>query len=159
MRPRGPSREIHRKSAPVSAVGFQRDLYTISSGITPHDAQWLEMQFFQQIDDRAAVAVAKLENRQPMTGSDRIGFCQFILSMLHRTAARLSFFRAEVSRRMGGAIEVGNEEHSQMVREAALQTMASLISLKDSVRRLFEADRKRSWVISVRCDSVVFARQ
>jgi hypothetical protein len=60
---------------------------------------------------------------------------------------------------MGGAIEVGNEEHSQMVREAALQTMASLISLKDSVRRLFEADRKRSWVISVRCDSVVFARQ
>lgn len=144
-RPRDGKGPLHGKRVTPSGVGYKQDLYRTTYEPTPEKQQWLETDFFQRIDDRAATALAKLELDQPSTPEERVGFGQFVLSLLHRTPARISWMVQELERRMANDPASIPGWNNEQLRNGALDMLADLVGSKDSARlmasfRIFRID-------------------
>jgi uncharacterized protein DUF4238 len=96
VRPRGAGYPIHRKSVAPAAVAYERNLYEVPTANTPAARQMLELEFYQRIDDRAAIALDKIDREQHGTANDRIAFAQFVLSLLLRNPAHIEHARNQL---------------------------------------------------------------
>ena len=134
VRPRGKDGPIDCKRKPPKAIAYQRDLYHQPDISDPIDSQSLELRFFQQIDDRAAKALQKLEQRQHGTGEDRIALAQFMISRLHRSPSRLNAMRAELAERTLGAPyeNLEGEEFDSVLKSITNRLLAMLVESSDA---------------------------
>lgn len=136
MRPRDGKGPLHGKRVAPSGVGFEPNLYRTTYEPTPERQQWLEMDFFQRIDDRAASALTKLELGQPSTPKERVGFGQFVLSLLHRTPARIAWMMQELDRRIASDPSSIPGWSDEQLRNAALDMVADPVGSTNSSRQL-----------------------
>ncbi|WP_158586871.1 DUF4238 domain-containing protein [Aurantiacibacter zhengii] len=146
VRPRKGS-AIHQKKVTPAAVGYQPHLYAYSDGTDEADRQRLETRFFQLIDDRAAAALAKVEEGQRGTAIDRVGLVQFLLSLLHRSPTRIEHLRDELAERMKSVPGFDASDPAQIMRiaDSINDLLSDLISSRDMVpfvaeMRVFRVD-------------------
>jgi hypothetical protein len=72
-----------------SATGWLNELYT-AGALPPEKADVLEAEFFQRVDQGASdVLQAFAVNRLDLTVKERMGWCRFLMSLLHRHPARI----------------------------------------------------------------------
>lgn len=74
----------------TSEVGFVKDLYA-SPGVEPSKSQWLESEFLQQIDSKAARCLAKMLQSPPRNLNDveQSAWSVFIRTLHHRSPEAL----------------------------------------------------------------------
>ena len=101
VRPRGAEHPLHMTLKPPSAICYERDLYAIPTEADPRERQRLEVDFYQRIDDRAAVAFTKIDREEEGTGDDRVAFAQFVLSLALRNPEVIRHSREELRGRIG----------------------------------------------------------
>lgn len=151
MRPRGKDGPLDCKRKPPKGIAYQRDLYHQPDISDPIDSQSLELRLFQQIDDRAARALQKLEQHRHGTGEDRIALSQFMISLLHRSPSRLSAMRAELAERTLGAPyeNLEGEEFESVLKSTTNRLLAMLVESPDAASmiskfKIFDIDVSRS---------------
>jgi len=103
IRPLGADGKLHGAWKPPRAVAYERDLYHLPDIEDPAESQALEMRFFQQIDDRAAKALARFDRGEHGTTEERVALSQFMVSLLHRSPSRLQAIRGELAKQSRGA--------------------------------------------------------
>lgn len=109
VRPTGVQGALEWKRKSPKAIAYERDLYHLPDISDPALSQAVELEFFQKIDDRAAVAISKLDELLPGTVEDRNALASFVISLLHRSPSRLRALRTELSVRTDGAPYEGAE--------------------------------------------------
>lgn len=122
--------KLHQKKVAPSAVAYQPHLYSYSSGESDFERTRLEHSYFQQIDDRAAKALVKLENMERGSVIDHVGLVQFVISLLHRSPRRIEHLRQELTDRMLDVEEFDPKRDSDrnMIRDHVNDLLADLIS-------------------------------
>lgn len=87
-RPYGPT--VKQKTLSPRETGFQEELYTLP-GLEPEAAQALEEQYFRKIDTAAADTLERFhtEGGSALTLRERVGWTQFIISLLTRSPEEL----------------------------------------------------------------------
>lgn len=130
VRPTGSDGPLHCKSKAPRAIAYERDLYQLPDVSDPVGSQRLELRFFQQIDDRAASALQKLDTVVPMGGDERVALARFMVSLLHRSPSRLKAIRAELARQTAGAPYEGLEgdDFERVLKATANRLIEMLIS-------------------------------
>lgn len=133
VRPRGPDGKLDCKRRSPKAVAYERDLYHLPDIDDPAESQRLELEFFQRIDDRAAVALHKADREERGTAADRIALSQFMVSLLHRSPSRLRAVRAELALRTDGAPYEGleGEDFQRILKSTANRLLAMLVEAAD----------------------------
>ena len=128
-RPLGQEGELDCRRKYPAAIGFERDLYQIPDIEEPEGSQHLESLFFQRIDDRAAIALQKLDRLERGSFQDRVALSQFMISMLHRSPSRLSAIRAELSKSVDGApyANLEGSEYDKVLKATTNRLLASLV--------------------------------
>ena len=131
-----PSGSLHQKNVAPAAVGYRRDLYAYSVAASEMSRQRLELEFFQAIDDRAAVALTKLDNSERGSVIDKVGLVQFVISLLHRSPSRIENLRTELEARMSDVrhFDPSNSIHQELIRDQINDLLTELISSTDVVR-------------------------
>lgn len=102
VRPRGLVGPVHALWRPPTAVAYERDLYRLTDIDDPIESQQLELEFFQQIDDRAATALQMVDAGLLTAPEDRIALSQFMVSLLHRSPSRLAAIRQDLASQARG---------------------------------------------------------
>lgn len=135
VRPR-PNDPLHVRTVVPKAIGKARDLYAYSAGVTEEERQRLELRFFQQIDDRAAAALQKIDAGQPGTDEDRVGLVQFVLSLQHRSPSRIGYLRNELAARMSGVADFDplDPQNRTMISNQINDLLSDLISSENIIR-------------------------
>ena len=135
VRPR-PNDPLHEKSVAPKAIGKDYDLYAYSAGATERERQLLELQLFGPIDDRAAVALQKLDAGQPGSTIDKVGLIQFVLSLQHRSPSRITHLRDELTERMTDVrdFRVHEPEHQTMIADQINDLLSEMISSANIIR-------------------------
>lgn len=100
LRPRGPGDRLHSKPVAPSAIAYVPNLYALPTEDCPVARQRLELDFYQRMDDRAAVAFDKIDREQQGSHEDRVAFAQFVLSLPLRNPAHIEHTRKELRRRV-----------------------------------------------------------
>jgi hypothetical protein len=98
-----PGGRLRCKWLAPSAIAYERDLYRLPDVADLAESQRIESEFFQRIDDRAAVALQKLDQGIHGGQGDRVALAQFMVSLLHRSPSRLKAIREELAERTDGA--------------------------------------------------------
>jgi Protein of unknown function (DUF4238) len=134
VRPLGPAGKLHYQKDFTAAVAYKCDLYHQPDIHDPVASQSLESRFFQQIDDRAAVALQKLDQSKQGSLADRIALSQFMISLLHRSPSRLDAIRSDLAERTEGAPYDGLEgdDFDNVVKSTANRLLAALIESPES---------------------------
>lgn len=101
VRPRGPDHPTHFKVVSPKAVAYEPHLYAMPTAATASQRQMLEVQLYQRIDDRAAIALEKIDKNKRGSAADRIAFAQFVLSLCLRNPAHIEQTRQELKKRVG----------------------------------------------------------
>jgi hypothetical protein len=147
VRPRGANGPLDCKRKPPKAVAYERDLYQQPDIQDLAASQALELKFFQQIDDRAAIALRKLEEGERGTGEDRVALSRFMVSLLHRSPSRLTAMRKELAQRTTGAPYDGLEgdEFDRVLKATTNRLLAELVHSPEAARlvsqfRAFKVD-------------------
>jgi hypothetical protein len=138
LRPRGPDGPLDCKRKTPKAIAYERDLYHLPDVDEPAQSQALELQFFQKIDARAAVALRKLDQGMHGSAHDRVALSQFMISLLHRSPSRLRAIRDELATRIEGAPYEGleGEQFERAVKATANRLLAMLVESHDSTARI-----------------------
>lgn len=136
LRPRGANGPLSIKSKPVSAIAYQRDLYHLPDIDDDRNSQSLELDFFQRIDDRAAVALRKLDAGERGSFADRVALSQFMISLMHRSPSRLENIRQELAQNTEGApYETASGEHyEKLIKATANRLLATLVESPEGAR-------------------------
>ncbi|HEX7857492.1 MAG TPA: DUF4238 domain-containing protein [Sphingobium sp.] len=137
VRPRGAGDKLDVKAHPVSAVAYQRDLYRLPEGGNERYQQRVELEFLQRIDDRAAVALDKLDNGVPASLEDRVGLAQFLLSLLHRTPGRLQWLHNDLARRMADVPNFDPVRDYDLVRRGMLDVFVDMVGSDQMVAMMY----------------------
>jgi hypothetical protein len=118
----------------VKSVAYERDLYRLRDINDLADSQYLEMAFFQRIDDNAAAAFQKLDQRLHGSQADRVALAQFMVSLLHRSPSRLADIRQELAERTDGAPyeHMEGDEFKLSVEATANRLLATLVENADA---------------------------
>ena len=134
VRPRGAAHPVDCRRKPPSAIAYERDLYRLADVDDARDSQALELTLFQLIDDRAAKAIQKIENGEQGTGQDRVALSQFMVSLLHRSPARLAAIREELAKQIDGApyADLEGEEYRNVLKATANRLLARLVESADA---------------------------
>lgn len=134
VRPRGADHSLNMKPKPPTAIGFERNLYTIPTETDPRERQRLELDFYQRIDDRAAVAFAKIDREEEGTGDDRVAFAQFVLSLALRNPEVIRHSREELRRRLGP--EATESDIEDLLTAHVNTVLADIIQSPTSIERV-----------------------
>ncbi len=136
VRPRGVGGHLDRRRKPPSAIAYERDLYHLPDIGDPIESQALELGFFQKIDDRAAVALDKLDRLERGAAADRVALSQFLISLLHRSPSRLAAIRREMAARSADAPyrSLEGAEFDRAVKAMSNRLLASLVESKEGAR-------------------------
>ena len=142
IRPRGAEGPLECKPKTPKGVAYKRDLYSLPDIIDARDTQKLELEFFQRIDDRAAVAIQKIERGERGQSADRVALAQFMISLLHRTPSRLQDLRDELSSTTDGAPYQGLEgaDFDAKVKATANRLLAILVESPEGARIVGKLD-------------------
>lgn len=134
VRPR-PNAPLHGKTVVPKAIGKKRDLYAYSAGTTEEDRQRLEMQYFQQIDDRAAKALQKIDTDVPGSNIDKVGLVQFVLSLQHCSPSRIAYLKSELVGRMAGVADFNAHEPANrtMIDDHVNDLLSEMISSENMI--------------------------
>lgn len=134
VRPKGKDGPLDCRRKPPSAIGYERDLYHLPDIDEPVVSQQLESEFFQRIDDRAAVALQKLDRLERGSVADRVALSQFVISLLHRSPGRLTSMRSELSSRVDGApyADLEGDEFERVLKATCNRLLASLVESNDA---------------------------
>ena len=121
---------IHQKKVSPAAVGYEPHLYSYTEGQSELERTRLEHSYFQQIDDRAAKALVKLENMERGSAIDHVGLVQFVISLLHRSPRRIQHLREELTKRMLDVPEFNPSlpRDQNMIRDRVNDLLVDLIS-------------------------------
>jgi len=121
---------IHQKKVSPAAVGYEPHLYSYTDGLSNFERTRLEHSYFQQIDDRAAKALVKLENMEQGSAIDHVGLVQFVISLLHRSPRRMQYLRDELTKRMLDVPEFdpSRPRDQNMIRDRVNDLLVDLIS-------------------------------
>jgi Protein of unknown function (DUF4238) len=84
---------VYQKKVSPRGTGYQPHLYTYSDGYSPEHKVRLELDFFRHVDDRASTALTKLDAGERGSAIDKAGLIQFVLSLIHRSPARIQHLR------------------------------------------------------------------
>lgn len=122
MRPLGRGGALDCRRKPPKAVAYQRDLYHDPVVTDPAKSQYLEMDFFQRVDDRGAVVLRKLDTSEIILPEDQRALAQFLVSLLHRSPSRLTAIRSHLSLQTGGT---PYERLTGAAREDMLKSVAN----------------------------------
>jgi hypothetical protein len=135
LRPRGHGNELDTRRVAPGAVAYERDLYQLPDLADPSDSQALELKFFQQIDDRAAVALSKLDQLIEGSADDRIALSRFLLSLLHRSPSRLALIRQELAEQVTGAPFQGlqGDHYEAVLKSTANRLLAMLVDSDEGI--------------------------
>lgn len=130
-----PDGSLHAKSVMPRAIGKQRDLYAFSTAANEAERQRLELEYFQPIDGRAAVALQKLDAGVPGSVTDKVGLVQFVISLMHRSPSRIKHLQAELSAKMIGTADFdpNNPKHQTMISDHINHLLSDLISSQNVV--------------------------
>jgi hypothetical protein len=130
-----PGRPVHQKKVSPRGTGYQTDLYAYSDGESPEHRQRLELDFFQRVDDRAAVALQKLDAGERGSAIDKAGLIQFVLSLMHRSPVRIQNLRDELSQRMSDVRDFDSRDpaHAAMISDHVNDLLSELCSSRDMV--------------------------
>lgn len=134
VRPRSNAR-VHEKSVTPTAIGKARDLYAFSEGASERDRQRLELELFGPIDNRAAIALEKLDTGKPGSTIDKVGLVQFVLSLQLRSPSCISHMRGQLAERMADVAEFSSDDpaHQTMIADHINNLLADLISSENIV--------------------------
>ncbi len=129
VRPRGSNGKLDCKLRSPKAIAYERDLYQLSDLSDAADSQRLEMKLFQQLDDRAATALQKLDQGLPGNAKDRIALSKFMVSLMHRSPSRLAEIRRELATRVDGApyANLEGDDFEKSLKSTANRLLASLV--------------------------------
>lgn len=129
IRPRGRGGLLECKRKAIKGIAYERDLYHLPDIDDPVESQSLELRFFQRIDDRAAIALRKLDNMQRGTIADRTALSEFVISLLHRSPSRLAAIKTELAVRTDGAPYEGKKcpSFEILVKATANRLLAHLV--------------------------------
>lgn len=131
---------VHQKKVSPRSVGYERNLYAYSDGQSPEHKQRLELDFLRHIDERAAVALAKLDAGERGSAIDKAGLIQFVLSMMHRSPVRIKTLREELSHRMSDVREFNgsNPAHGAMIADNVNDLLCDLCSSLEMIEFIFD---------------------
>lgn len=129
VRPLGATGPLNCQKKPPTAIAYRPHLYELPDVSDPVQRQELELRLFQRIDDRAAIALSKLDRLEQGTADDRIALSQFMISLLHRSPSRLKAMKAELAERTNGAPYDGleGEEFNQVLISTTNRLLAMLV--------------------------------
>jgi hypothetical protein len=129
VRPRGATGKLDVKRKPPSAIAYERDLYQTPDISDLAESQNLELKLFQRIDDRAAIALRKLDESGDGTDEDRIALSQFMVSLLHRSPSRLKAIRDEMVEKLDEAPfrDLTGEAFDASLKSTANRLLAALV--------------------------------
>jgi len=132
-------RPVHQKKVSPRATGYQAHLYAYSDGDTPEQRQRLELDFFRHVDDRAAVALMKLDAGQRGSAIDKAGLIQFVLSLMHRSPLRIQHLRNELSQRMSDVCDFDQSDrgHAAMVADHVNDLLRELCSSREMIEFIY----------------------
>ena len=102
-------RLVNTERAPRS-TGFVDDLYAIAAGIFGLPADLIERKLFGTIDNKAAVALGKLEAHEAFTHDDRIAWLFFLSSLRIRQPDTLRFLRTAAMDHVRQSIAAKNKD-------------------------------------------------
>lgn len=121
---------LHQKKVTPEAIGYEPHLYSYAKAATEFERTRLEHDYFQHIDGRAARALVKIEAMERGSAIDHVGLVQFVLSMLHRSPARIARLRDELAARMSDIpdFDRANSDHNAMIRDQTNDLLTELIS-------------------------------
>ena len=133
LRPRGPDGDLDCQQRAPKAIAYERDLYQVPDIADPKGSQYLEMEFFQRIDDCAAIALQKVESGDQATPADRVALAQFMVSLLHRSPGRLNAIRTDLAGQTAVAPykNLTGEALDNAVKSTANQLLAMLIESQE----------------------------
>ena len=111
-----PSKIMTRRAFP-SEAGWLKDLYT-----SPGDrlgAYWLEIDIFQVIDSRAALALRKMNSDPPqeLNATERSSWTVFLRSLFHRTPENLRGTITSATRMYEDTLEATRAQYAELRRE------------------------------------------
>ena len=115
-------------------MAYEPNLYHLPDIEDPAESQELEMRFFQQIDDRAAKALARFDRGEHGTTEERIALSQFMVSLLHRSPSRLRAIRSELATQTCGAPYEGleGEAFDHALKSTANRLLNALVENADA---------------------------
>ena len=151
IRPRGADGKLDCNLKAPKAIAYEPNLYQIPSITDLAKSQYLELEFFQRIDDRAATALKKLDASEEMLTQDRVALAQFMVSLLHRSPSRLKAIKAELATRTDGAPYQGltGELFDNVLKSTANQLLAMLVESPEGSKivgmfRAFKVDTSKA---------------
>ena len=103
---RRPNEElVHRRKHPAQTA-YLTELYADESKTNPIERQALEMVFMQKVDDKAATALAYIEEHKtkPADPQLRDGWSRFLMSMVHRSPERVKYLTEKVQEYEDGKV-------------------------------------------------------
>ena len=129
IRPRGRGGLLECKRTAITGIASERDLSHLPDIDDPVESQSLELRFFQRIDDRAAIALRKLDNMQRGTIADRTARAECVIALLHRSPSRLAAIKTELAVRTDGAPDEGKKcpSFEILVKATANRLLAHLV--------------------------------
>lgn len=135
-----PNRPVHQRKVSPRGIGYQPNLYAYSEGENPEHRQRLELDFFQRVDARAAVALKKLDARERGSATDKAGLIQFVLSLMHRSPVRIQHLRDQLSQRMSNAREFDPRDpcNSAMIADHVNDLLRELCSSREMIEFIYE---------------------
>lgn len=130
---------VHQKKVSPRSIGYQAHLYAYSSGQSPENKQRLELDFFRHVDDRAAVALTKLDAGERGSAIDKAGLIQFVLSLMHRSPVRIHLLREELSNRMSDVrdFDATDSGHTAMVADLVNDLLIDLCSSREMIEFIY----------------------
>ncbi|GAC1612917.1 MAG: DUF4238 domain-containing protein [Novosphingobium sp.] len=132
-------RPVHQKKVSPRAIGYQPHLYAYSDGDSPEHKQRLELDFFRHVDDRAAVALTKLDAGECGSAIDKAGLIQFVLSLMHRSPVRIQHLREELSKRMSDVsdFDASDSRHATMIADHVNDLLSDLCSSQEMIEFIY----------------------
>lgn len=103
VRPLGNDGPLDCRGKAPKGIAYERDLYQLPDIPDLAESQQIEMRFFQEVDDRAATALQRVDANTPLSLEDRTALARFMVSLLHRSPSRLGAIRRELLEKREGA--------------------------------------------------------
>ncbi len=111
-----PRASVTVKPYAPSAVGFERDLYSIHGRNDPALKQEVESGFMSPLDSRASEALAfmEAEGKRPDDPKLRDGWTRFVMSLLYRSPERVAWLRRKINDGDAGTLKALSESYSAL---------------------------------------------
>jgi hypothetical protein len=109
------SSKLDIKRRPTKAVGWWEDLYRAPEN-DPHNDHFLEWGFFQELDDRAARVLRKLNASpvQALLAEEVSTWSTFLMSLMHRTPEGLAAYKETAGRLWDETVPEIRERYAEL---------------------------------------------